>query len=554
MSSEVILIYALKSTVVSAILYSYYLLVLRDNKFHYYNRFYLLASLFLSLTIPLVDFHWFTLEKQISESSNVELIQFIAEPSTQIIEQEFAWIDGLLIATGVVAFIFFAMLILSIGKLYYIKSNSPIRYLDGIDFIETEVDNAPFSFLNNLFWKKSMPLDDDKGQKVFKHEITHIKQKHSWDRLFCQVISSIFWVNPFNWIIQKELQTIHEFIADEEAIGNQNTEAFAKLLLETHYGTHFLNPIHPFNYSSIKRRLAMLTKSSKTPYSYVKRVMALPIMLLALAIFSIKVNAVNRIQNLENKIESVILSKQVDTLKEKTKGDKKAVILKKLNSEQRGELKKITIVDGKSTISDLKPEDIESIRLIKKEGIQLERAYKNLGSKEIKELKVVGHEFKAEDDKNNDLMIITTKAKNGDSKKIFMVDPKDKSENKKLLIIDQSGIDDIEIVLKKIKKEAAMDITATGIQKIEADTIIVERLKTAQSRSKEVESARKSLEQEKGSESIFMLDGKIVDSNIFKSMKPGYIQSILILKGEKAEKKYGDLEGKEVIEIISKKK
>jgi hypothetical protein len=559
MNSEVILIYVLKSTVITAILYAYYRLALRDNKFHYYNRFYLLGSLILSLTIPFLDLHWFTFERPVTESKNLELIQLITEPSNQIIEQQFDWTDGLLIGAGIIAFIFLAMLVISIWKIFSIKRKSPIRYLDGIDFIETEVDNAPFSFLNNLFWKKAMPLEDDKGQKIFKHELTHIKQKHSWDRLFCQILSSILWMNPFNWIIQKELETIHEFIADEEAIGNQNTEAFAKLLLETHYGTHFLNPIHPFNYSSIKRRLAMLTKTKKTQYTYLRKVMALPLILLALTIFSIKVNAVDRIQNLENKIEKVLLESQPDTIKEKASGEKKAIILEKVNADKGKEVKKIVIIDGKTTISDLKPEDIESIRLIRKDGITLEREAKDLKEvvvkgyrleiedkksreKVIKDLGIQGLSFKTEDDRNNDIMIITAKSKNGESKKIYMVDPSDKSENKKLFIIGQNSKDVIEDAVKRIKGIKGietMNVTITDFKEINADTVVVGRAKLVKNDL---------------GDAIYIIDGKKVDDSVFKNYKPGDIQSITVLKGEKAEKKYGDLKGKGVIEIITKKK
>lgn len=541
MSSELILIYVLKSTVVTAILYAYYLLALRDNKFHYYNRFYLLGGLVLSLIIPLLNLHWFTFEKQVTESTNLELLQLITEPTNQVIESQFLWTDGLLLLIGFIGLAFLGMLLFSIHKIYSIKRNSPIRYLDGIDFIETESENAPFSFLNNLFWKKTMPLEDDKGQKIFKHEVTHIKQKHSWDRLFCQLLSSILWINPFNWIIQKELQTIHEFIADEEAMGENNTEAFAKLLLETHYGTHFLNPIHAFNYSSIKRRLAMLTKSNKTEYSYLRRVMALPIMLMALAIFSIKVNAVNRIQNLENKIEKVLLKSQVDTIKEKSAGDKKMVFLEKMNSEKGTEAKKIIIIDGKATISDLKPEDIESIRLISKgNGLKLERDAKN-SKGEVKELRIEGQIYLEDSDKDQDIMIITTRSKNGEASKQFIVNQNDKIDNRKLFIVDQNSKGEIENAVKRIKGKVVKDITVTGFQEILADTVVVHRKPNLNNKIMD-------------DQVVYMLDGKKVDSNIFKNIKPDEIQSMNVLKGESAQKKYKDLQGKDVIEIILKKK
>ncbi|WP_291403907.1 M56 family metallopeptidase [Daejeonella sp.] len=546
MNSEVILIYALKSTVVTAILYAYYLIALRDNKFHYYNRFYLLGSLILSLTIPFLDLHWFTFERPVTESTNLELIQLITAPSNQIIENQFGWTDGILIGAGIIAFIFLAMLLISVWKIFSLKRNSPIRYLDGIDFIETEVDNAPFSFLNNLFWKKTMSLEDDKGQKIFKHELTHIRQKHSWDRLFCQVLSSIFWINPFNWIIQKELQTIHEFIADEEAIGNQNTEAFAKLLLETHYGTHFLNPIHPFNYSSIKRRLAMLTKSNKTEYSYLRRVMALPIMLIALAIFSIKVNAVNRIQNLENKIEEAFIEIQADTIKKKSSNDKTTVILEKVNGDKGKEVKKIVIIDGKTTISDLKPEDIESIRLIKKDGVKLEREAKDLKELAVKGYTIIADSVVFKNDKNNDIMIITTKSKNGKDQSVYMVDPSDKSESKKLYIINPSDVIEIEKLGEKVKNLKGEKLSQSDGR---AEKLRIELEFRAEKPETKLSGSNKDI-----NDAVYMIDGKIVDGSAFKNLNPSDIQSVSVLKGENAEKKYGDLKGKGVIEIITKKK
>lgn len=546
MNSEVILIYALKSTVVTAILYAYYLIALRDNKFHYYNRFYLLGSLILSLTIPFLDLHWFTFERPVTESTNLELIQLITAPSNQIIENQFGWTDGILIGAGIIAFIFLAMLLISVWKIFSLKRNSPIRYLDGIDFIETEVDNAPFSFLNNLFWKKTMSLEDDKGQKIFKHELTHIRQKHSWDRLFCQVLSSIFWINPFNWIIQKELQTIHEFIADEEAIGNQNTEAFAKLLLETHYGTHFLNPIHPFNYSSIKRRLAMLTKSNKTEYSYLRRVMALPIMLIALAIFSIKVNAVNRIQNLENKIEEAFIEIQADTIKKKSSNDKTTVILEKVNGDKGKKVKKIVIIDGKTTISDLKPEDIESIRLIKKDGVKLEREAKDLKELAVKGYTIIADSVVFKNDKNNDIMIITTKSKNGKDQSVYMVDPSDKSESKKLYIINPSDVIEIEKLGEKVKNLKGEKLSQSDGR---AEKLRIESEFRAEKPETKLSGSNKDI-----NDAVYMIDGKIVDGSAFKNLNPSDIQSVSVLKGENAEKKYGDLKGKGVIEIITKKK
>jgi len=290
MNSLVVFMYVLKTVLVAGIFLGYYWFALRNKKFHYYNRFYLLFSLVLSITIPLLNFKWITIDKPISYGTG-EVLNYIINSGGTPVVPAWNWIDWALVSGSFIAAGFLLLLVINIHKIYRLKRNSVVTRMGDIDFIDTEEDNAPFSYLKNLFWKRSISLEQDEGKKIFKHELTHIQQKHTLDRLFCQLLCSVIWVNPFYRIIQKELLTIHEFIADEEAIGNSDTESFAKMLLQTHYGDHFLQQAQSFFYSSIKRRLIMLTTSKNTRYSYVRRLIALPLLVLTMAIFSFQVNA-----------------------------------------------------------------------------------------------------------------------------------------------------------------------------------------------------------------------------------------------------------------------
>ena len=311
MNSQTLMLYLLKTILISGIMLAYYWIVLRDKKFHYYNRFYLLSASVLSLVIPLLKFNLFTVEQPVLYGSS-EVMQLIL-PTTTTIQYQFGWMDIIVIIVGIVSMILLGFLTRLIFKILLLKRKSIVIPMEGFDFIKTNEENAPFSFFNNLFWKQSISLQDEGGQQIFKHEITHIQQKHTGDRIYCQVIASIFWINPFNWIIQRELMAIHEFIADEEAVGNSNVEAFAKMLLQTHYGNHFLNPTHQFFYSSIKRRLTMLTKSTNTKYSYLRRVMVLPVLIASVCLVSIKVHAKERIETKISEIKQNITLLVSDT-------------------------------------------------------------------------------------------------------------------------------------------------------------------------------------------------------------------------------------------------
>ena len=323
MTSQTVLLYLLKTILISGLFVAYYWMALRDKKFHYYNRFYLLSASVISLMAPLLNFDWFSVEESVLYGSPLlygsgNLMRSVLPTTTGYNGIHLDWADYVLIAACIITISLVGLLIMYIIKIQLLKRKWEVTKMEGFDFINTNEDNAPFSFLNNLFWKQSISLQEEGGQQIFKHEITHIQQKHTWDRIYCQLVASLFWMNPFNWIIQKELIAIHEFIADEEAVGNRNVAAFAKMLLQTHYGNHFLNPTHSFFYSSIKRRLAMLTKSNNTKYSYLRRVMVLPVLIAAVCIVSIKVHASERIENKVEEIKNNISLLMSDTIKPKS--------------------------------------------------------------------------------------------------------------------------------------------------------------------------------------------------------------------------------------------
>lgn len=280
-------IYLLKSMILSGIFFGYYSLFLKNTIYHAYNRFYLLASMALSLFIPFLNLSMFTIAEEELPVAQV-FIYLTAVSKEPVQESGIAWE---IVAIGLISLLFTGYLAYSILRIYMLKKKNPVTNMGEFDFIETELEEAPFSFFSNLFWKKSISIEDESGRKILQHELSHIRQNHSVDRLFSQTICAIFWMNPFNWIMQKELQNIHEFIADRDAVGTGEVDAFAKMLLQTYYGNHFLNPSHSFYYSSIKRRIIMLTTSKTPKYAYLRKVAVLPLFAISLILFSIQLSA-----------------------------------------------------------------------------------------------------------------------------------------------------------------------------------------------------------------------------------------------------------------------
>lgn len=299
-----ILLYFGKVIFTSGVMFLYYQLFLKDKTFHHYNRFYLLASMIVSLLLPLLKVSYFTLEVNsniyllISKLNNIQ--------SDKNTENDFIYISVIAFAFGLVAVFFLTKLIFGLVKIQLLKKKFIKENFEGISFYQTNLHNAPFSFFKNLFWKDTILIHSDLGRQILKHEMVHIEQKHSWDKIFLEIITSLFWFNPFFYLIKKEINLIHEYLADHKALKNSDTKAFAQMLLASHFSGKQLPATSPFLSSNLKKRLTML-KKSKTKFSYARRIFALPL-LFAIA-FIYMVNAKNKeIKSTNLAIEKLVSS------------------------------------------------------------------------------------------------------------------------------------------------------------------------------------------------------------------------------------------------------
>ena len=200
-----------------------------------------------------------------------------------------------LLVSAAISFCLIVVLCIHVIKIKRLKKKYPVQKLPGFDFVNTDISAAPFSFLKNIFWRSDISLTGETGKQILRHEITHIKQKHSWDKIFMQLVLCFYWINPFYHFIKKELFLIHEFIADEKAVERSDADAFAKMLLTAHFGKLNFLPAQSIFYSPIKRRLIMLTTSKKPGFSYLRRILVLPLIASLVCLFAFTVKNKNAV-------------------------------------------------------------------------------------------------------------------------------------------------------------------------------------------------------------------------------------------------------------------
>ncbi len=288
-----IVLYLLKVVVCSGILYGYYRLFLHNKIFHRWNRFYLLSAVLISISFPLVRINIEPGTATAETSQVVRMLQVINTGEAMIAESNHRspLITGEQAAGAVYLIISLLMMLLLIHALlrvYRLIRQYPANRMDGMYVVSSDARGTPFSFFRYIFWNNKIDITTDAGQKIFRHEMAHVQEKHSADRLFMNMVLVFFWSNPFFWLIRREMNMIHEFIADSKAVEDHDTASFAAMIIRAAYPQHNFDITSNFFSSSIKRRLLMLTKLNQPGTSYLGRVLALPLLAFIFIAFTLK--------------------------------------------------------------------------------------------------------------------------------------------------------------------------------------------------------------------------------------------------------------------------
>lgn len=385
-------IYGLQIIICSGIMMLYYWLVLRNKRFHLYNRFYILSVFVLSWLIPLGKIYLF----HNTERPIPQILYAVANGNDymdDVVVTSGFHIDWWLVATIVytlVCLAFVSVFVKAILIIYRLKKNNPKEFVHHFWLVFTNVAGTPFSFFKYVFWNNAVDINSSTGKQMLQHELVHVNEKHSTDSVLVQIILCVGWFNPFFWLAKKELNMIHEFIADKKSVENGDTAAFAAMLLAAAYPQQQHLLTKSFFFSPIKRRLYMLTHNKKPKFSYMRRIIVLPLMAVVVLLFAFRIDRASKEKklteakglnaSLNNKISDSIPKKRdslVVSMVDSAARKKDTVIIVTHKSEN-GDSSSFNdskfdnvlfLVDGikwdRSEIGNLNPREIESISVIR---------------------------------------------------------------------------------------------------------------------------------------------------------------------------------------------
>src|SRR5690606_37368042 len=176
--------------------------------------------------------------------------------------------------------------------------------------VEVLNSSTAFSFLNYVFLGNLIKTHEK--ATILKHEMVHVKQKHSLDLLFFEILRIPFWFNPLVYVFQNRMVELHEFMADAHAVKNQNKLQYYQNLLSQVFGVEKISFINPFDKQSlIKKRIVMLQKSKSKQLNLLKYALLIPLVL-GMLVYSSCAQSTETKDNallIENEEQSPIISK-----------------------------------------------------------------------------------------------------------------------------------------------------------------------------------------------------------------------------------------------------
>lgn len=252
-----------------------YDLFLKKETFFQWNRMYLIFSSLIAFLIPFIKIESF--QNAVPQEYIVLLPEIVLTPEKTVESIAPSWNWYLIIGIVVSSFLF----IYKIVQLVRLKLKGIIVHRGNYNIIKIPNSTVAFSIFNYVFIGNN--ISEEKLEDILSHELVHIREKHSLDLLYFELLRILCWFNPLVYIYQKRISEVHEYIADASvAKENNKSDYYEKLLAEVFQTQHFSFTNQFFKHSLIKKRIIMLTKQKSRQILKLKYLVLVPVLVLSL--------------------------------------------------------------------------------------------------------------------------------------------------------------------------------------------------------------------------------------------------------------------------------
>lgn len=269
------MLYLLQVNVGLILFYALYKLVCTRDTFFRSRRFILIVSLVLPFILPFIDVReWLESRDRMIMLTHFDYSAVLPEivvgsEAAETGNRVFVlseWI-GYLYLAGVLVLL--VRLAIQAFSLYRLIVRMPEKEINGVRVKCLNDPSGPFSFFRWIFMNPAA-VKEDEISEILTHEMAHVKQRHSVDVLLAEMVSICCWINPFAWLLKREVRLNLEFLADRKVMeAGFATKSYQYHLLGLAYN-HKYGLSNNFNFSHLKQRIIMMNKKKSNAAGHIK--------------------------------------------------------------------------------------------------------------------------------------------------------------------------------------------------------------------------------------------------------------------------------------------
>ena len=318
---EIFLFYLLRVTIAATILFLFFKFILSKRTFHAINRIVVLFMVVMTLvlplftvTLPIISFFQPKVETATSQLTVEQVLALLKAggyfnnstmESTPVTEIPWIKILGVIYLIGfTLALLRFAISFIRMSRI--IRLTQKVRLDDNSLLCISDKKVSPFSWMKYIVLSKDDFTDESKD--IIRHEQAHVAFGHSYDLLFLDLYSLVFWFNPFAWLLRLELQTIHEYQADEKVLAEgANAKNYHLSLIRQCVGEYKFALANNFEYNNLHKRIRMTMKtksSSRQKWLYGTIGLSVMLCIVVLSFNGLKATASNHKEMIESNISN----------------------------------------------------------------------------------------------------------------------------------------------------------------------------------------------------------------------------------------------------------
>ena len=283
------LTYLFELTVCSGVFFAVYVALLERRTPFRWCRFYLLAAVGLSLLIPLLRIPvWPAPTLTMAPYVPVEF----ADAPVALVEEEAPtdwWAVVFRMIYGVGILVVAIPTLRQLSTIRRIRRGAQVLRTAEYTLVRTPERIDACSFFRTIYLWQGTP--DEELSVILLHEASHVRHRHSVERIAMETMKAILWWNPFVWLAAGRLNEVEEFEADGDVLRSGcNVRFYMQLILKQLLG-YSPDITNGLRNSRTKKRFIMMTTNNSHRHVLLRLAGVAPALIGLLCAFSFTTRA-----------------------------------------------------------------------------------------------------------------------------------------------------------------------------------------------------------------------------------------------------------------------